>query len=106
MAIIRKELELSQVDFAKQAALSRSYITNVETGKLNPSYDFLYKVATKYNISINWLLFGNGTRYLLPDNHFLTQMQDEHVQLIEKLFTYPEDRQKVLIENLLSLLDK
>jgi len=106
LATLRKELNLSQIDFAKQAGLSRSYITNVETGKLNPSYDFLYKVAIKYNISINWLLFGNGTRYLLPDSHYLTQMQDEHIQLIEKLFTYTEDRQKVIIQNFISLLDK
>lgn len=105
LSTVRKELSLSQLEFAKQAGLSRSYITNVETGKLNPSYDFLYKIAAKFNISINWLLFGNGLRYLLPDNHYLTKLQNHHIQLIEKLLQYPNERQEVIINNVISLLD-
>lgn len=100
----RKSLKLSQLDFAKKAEISRSYITNVETGKVNPSFDFLVKISLNYNVSIDWLLFDKGNMYLLSDEHFLNNISDAQMHILNILSKHSDIRQVEIIDGLNSIL--
>lgn len=42
---LRDEIKLSQEEFAFRAELNRRYVSNLETGKSNPSWESIYKMA-------------------------------------------------------------
>ena len=57
---VRKRVRISQKDFAASLSMSGSYLSEIESGKANPGYDFFYKISTLYNISLDYLFHGIG----------------------------------------------
>ena len=55
---IRKEHRLTLKDLSQKAGLSIPYLSNVERGGVNPSFDTLQKVAAAYNMAVKDLLTG------------------------------------------------
>ena len=55
---IRKERNLSQEDLAVNCYIDRSYLAEIEEGKVNPSLKVLYKISERLNIQL-WYLFIN-----------------------------------------------
>jgi len=56
----RKELGLSQEQFAKALGCYKMHIYYVETGKYVASNDFLMKISSVFNVNYNWLMTGQG----------------------------------------------
>jgi len=52
----RNELNISQEDFAEQAGLHRTYISDLERGKRNVSIENVEKLAKALNLSISDLM--------------------------------------------------
>jgi len=57
---IRKKAGLKQEDLSEIFKIPQNTISRVETGKANTNYFFevLYKVCRKFNVSLDWLVFG------------------------------------------------
>ncbi len=55
----RKKREFTQDEVAKELGVSRTNITNYETGRTEPDIETLCKLIELYNISADWLL-GTG----------------------------------------------
>lgn len=94
----RKELDLSQKSMAEDAGLVRSYISHIESGSQNPSFDVIAKLSGKYNLSIDWLLYGRGQMFLIDESNIINKLTPEHIQLIENLLELPENKEKSVIE--------
>lgn len=62
--IIRKSLKLSQQKFADGLAISKGYVNAVEAGRTEPSFRFVKALIESYNVSINWVITGNGNIFL------------------------------------------
>lgn len=58
---IRKKEHLTQVEFAKIFGLSHSHISNIENNRENPSETLLLFICSKFNISYEWLKYGEGS---------------------------------------------
>jgi transcriptional regulator with XRE-family HTH domain len=56
----REALGLKQKEMAVHLDISASYISEIEKGKTNPSFNFLLRLYRKYRISLDWLLFEEG----------------------------------------------
>ena len=70
---LRSSLKLTQKDFAESIDYSRSYVNDIESGRVKPSRGFLEAVRTKYGISADALLSNLGTQIIAGLNaHFLT----------------------------------
>ena len=41
---IRKQLDLTQYAFAKEAGISQSMVAKIESGKLDPTYSYIKKI--------------------------------------------------------------
>jgi len=52
---LRKKLKLTQQEFADQINYSRSYLSDIEIGKVKPSRRFLEAVSERYGISLDSL---------------------------------------------------
>lgn len=55
---IRLTLKIKQKDFAEQMQISHTYVSEMENGVSNPSFLFLHKLASLYNVNLDYLFYG------------------------------------------------
>lgn len=61
---IRKTLGLSQKEFAESLGISGTFISEVESGKYKPCYDFFYNMMVQFNVNLHFLLSGEGEMFI------------------------------------------
>ncbi|MDQ1353692.1 MAG: repressor LexA [Acidobacteriota bacterium] len=61
---IRKTLGLSQKDFADPLGISGTFISEVESGKYKPCYDFFYNMMVQFNVNLHYLFTGQGEMFI------------------------------------------
>lgn len=59
---LRKDLKLTQKQFAVATGYTNIQVHLVESGKVKPSDKFLRKVSEAFDISLEWLMTGVGDR--------------------------------------------
>lgn len=69
---IRKELDLTQQEFADMVGIPRDSIGGYETGRRNPSEAALSLICTKCHVNEEWLRTGQGEM-------FIKQTRDEQI---------------------------
>ena len=76
IAILRKELGLSQTELAKKLNSSVSVVSRYELDKMTPSIDTAKKLAELLNTSVGYLLGENNNAELFKDPEMLKRFQD------------------------------
>lgn len=95
---LRELKDLTQVDVAVAVGTSRSNLTKAETGVTIPGRDVLMALATFYEVSLDWLVTGEGE--MKPGT---TQaMSKDEALLLYAFRSLPEAEAKPLLEMLLS----
>jgi DNA-binding XRE family transcriptional regulator len=61
---LRKDLGLTQDEFAKKIDLSRNYINLIEMGKKIPADRTIRDICRTFSVNENWLTTGEGKMYL------------------------------------------
>ena len=64
---VRKELKMTQREFGESAGIDRRYVAKVECGSQNPSFKFLRSISIKHKVSLDWLLYGIGDRFVATE---------------------------------------
>ncbi|MCI8517149.1 MAG: helix-turn-helix transcriptional regulator [Hungatella sp.] len=64
---IRRELELTQQEFAERLGTARNNIAGYETGNRNPSDAVISLICTKFKVNETWLREGTGEMFLQLD---------------------------------------
>ena len=64
---LRKELHLTQQEFADKLGVSRNNIASYETGKSNLGDSVISLIRREFNVNDIWLRTGEGSIFL-PDN--------------------------------------
>lgn len=64
---VRKELKMTQREFGETAGIDRRYVAKVECGSQNPSFKFLRSISIKHKISLDWMLYGIGDRFVVAE---------------------------------------
>ncbi|WP_186578516.1 helix-turn-helix domain-containing protein [Aquibacillus kalidii] len=73
--VIRKERKLTQEQLAKVMNLSRSYLSDLENNRKNPSSKTIELLAEKLNVSMLYLTTGKKTLNDLDDNELKKQIE-------------------------------
>ncbi|HBF2789639.1 TPA: helix-turn-helix domain-containing protein [Clostridioides difficile] len=76
---LRKELNLTQGEFAKKLDVTNGLISKIEKGQ-NATDRFINQVCTEFNVNESWLKTGQGKLFKEVEDFELTKM-------IEKLFS-------------------
>ncbi len=58
--MVRKENDLSQVDFAKHLGITQSVVSLIESGRASVSVDVLQKISEEFDVSCDWLIYGKN----------------------------------------------
>ncbi len=64
---VRKDLKITQREFGESAGIDRRYVAKVECGSQNPSFKFLRSVSIRHKISLDWLLYGVGEKFVIAN---------------------------------------
>ncbi len=65
---VRKELKMTQREFGESSGIDRRYVAKVECGSQNPSFKFLRCISIKHKVSLDWLLYGIGEKYVATND--------------------------------------
>ena len=86
---IRKDLKITQREFGESAGIDRRYVAKVECGSQNPSFKFLRSVSISHKISLDWLLYGVGEKFVLANENNYGKEMVTFKKLLDK--GSPED---------------
>lgn len=88
----RKAKRISQKEMARALDVSANYISEVENGKANPGLDFFFKLESKYNISVGYLLLGKDEDNATEEHGAADGDADlvGEIDSVEKLFSLME----------------
>lgn len=98
---LRKELDLTQQEFADKVGIPRDSIGGYEIGRRSPSEAAISLICTKCNVNEEWLRTGQGEMFL-PSTR-----EEEIAKLTKKLLDEETDSFKnKMISVLANLTDK
>jgi transcriptional regulator with XRE-family HTH domain len=108
---VREHLRLQQNEFAAGVGRSESYICQIEKGNGNPTFEFFYEMAKKYNISIDYLIYGKGDMIFNREITGFEETESKNaIDTLDDLIWYLDHsslfRMKILIEGKQFLYDK
>lgn len=63
---IRKSLQLSQRELSTKLDVSDSSLSEIETGRSKPGFDFIYKLGKLFNVNLYYLIYGEGDIFIDP----------------------------------------
>ncbi|MBS5511749.1 MAG: helix-turn-helix transcriptional regulator [Clostridium sp.] len=81
---IRKELDLTQQEFADKLKVPRNTIGGYEVGKSNPSDAAVNNICNTFKVNEEWLRTGNGEM-------FVKQTRNEEMAKLTKLLLNEEE---------------
>lgn len=87
---IRRELNISQKDFANKISISSSFLSEIESGKVKPGFDFFYNISMACNVNPWFILFGEGDIFRQPKGTVSMELKDPENQIegVEDIFWY------------------
>ena len=97
---LRKELDLTQQEFADKIGIPRDSIGGYETGRRNPSEAAISLICAKCNVNEEWLRTGQGEM-------FIKRTRDEQIaSFIGSIQANEDDSFKKRFISMLSALDE
>lgn len=87
---IRKEKNLTQVEFGERIGVKGNTVTNYETGLRNPTDAVILSICREFNVNEDWLRNGTGDIYKEKDGSFselLVELEDSDDDFIKSLIT-------------------
>jgi len=96
---IRQVLGIKQVDLAKVLKINPSAISQMESGRTNPSLETLMELVVNYNVNLHWLITGVGKMFNTAND---TSSQNGSWDNFQKLLN---DRLEEIVQARLDLMD-
>lgn len=96
---LRKELDVTQQEFADKLGTARNNIAGYETGKRNPSNAVISLICREFNVNEKWLRTGEGDMFIELSR------SDEIAQFVGQLMTEEDDSFKKRLVSGLAALD-
>ena len=95
---IRKELDLTQQEFANRLGTARNNIAGYETGKRSPSNAVISLMCKEFNVNETWLRTGEGDMFIELD------MEDQLMEWSAKVLSGRDSKfKKQFVTMLMSL---
>lgn len=97
---LRKELDMTQQEFADKIGIKRNTMATYESGRNEPIDAVISLICTKYNVNENWLRTGEGEMFVEMS------YDDEIAQFVGQVMGEEDDSfKKRLISGLAALDD-
>lgn len=110
---LRKELALTQNEFAKKLGMNRSYLCRIEKGSQSASSNFLSKVCVTFHIPLNYFddevplsdnITNKNTNSMIYNPSSSLYVNSSH-RTLDDIFAYRGNDNKEFQKDMSSLLD-
>ena len=107
---IRRELDLTQQEFAERIGIKRNTIANYETGRNDPVDSVISLICREFDVYEEWLRTGEGEMFKPKPSDILDQLAYKYklfnfdYVMIEKFLAMPPDLRRAIYPNLPKLL--
>ena len=71
---VRKNLKLTQKDFAKELRIDKGHVANIENNSRRPSEHLIHLICLKYSVLEDWLKTGQGEMFISPEEIIKNQI--------------------------------
>ena len=108
---IRKELHITQQEFADRLGVKRNTVATYETGKSNPSDSAVSLICREFNVREEWLRTGEGEMFKPKPTDVLDELATKYklfnfeYAMIEKFITLPPDMRRATYDYLNNVAD-
>ncbi len=82
---LRENLELRQIDVAKETGIDQKTLSNYETGKTNPDSYALIKLADFFNVSIDYIVGRIDTDFTAQERRDINRCIDNIASELKKI---------------------
>lgn len=103
---LRKFLDLSQELFGEKIGLSKSAISNIESGRYNVTDTIIITICNIFIINEHWLRTGEGNMFIESDSFSLDEyikkkgLSEFAVEIVKSFVMMPKDIQEPLLNYL------
>ncbi|MGV4877665.1 helix-turn-helix domain-containing protein [Acetobacter indonesiensis] len=94
---LRKARDLNQIEVAEAVGVGRPYLSSLERGKKIGTPQTLLALADFYNVTIDYLIRGNGSPFPGADKNCQPPYSAEELALIELWREMGEDQRNLII---------
>ena len=63
LALVRKELKLTQHEFAEKISVATGYVASMEIGSRKVNMRIMKLISSNFNVSLEWLETGQGEMF-------------------------------------------
>lgn len=111
---VRKELDLTQQEFAERIGSSQNVLANYEIGRRNPSNSVINNICKTFNINESWLRDGEGSMFIeIPEEDLYSRAaasvlkEDDPVAMegLKLYYSLPTESKKAVKNYILQLAD-
>lgn len=78
---VRKALKFRQNEFAESLGIAGPTLSELESGKYRPGFEFLANISQIYNVNIYYLMFGTGDMFLDELSTYTTRNKNFSINL-------------------------
>lgn len=99
---LRRHLNLTMEEFGKRLGVTRSAISNIESGKRNLTDQMLFAVCREFNVREEWIRFGTGDMFVPAPKDNLRALAEEYglsssdKLLLEKFISMKPDQRNII----------
>lgn len=108
---IRKTLNLTQKNFAKEIGMSQSGYAQIETGDKPISNRLIKPICLAFNIDENWLRTGKGEMFVKVEDSIFKQLSEKYnlnekdVSFIKHYLNMNPQNRQCLLKVILNMAD-
>lgn len=102
---IRRELDLTQQEFAERIGIKRNTIANYETGRNDPVDSVISLICREFDVREEWLRTGEGEMFKPKPSDILDQLAYKYklfnfdYVMIEKFLAMPPDLRRAIYDH-------
>lgn len=102
---IRRELDLTQQEFAERIGIKRNTIANYETGRNDPVDSVISLICREFDVYEEWLRTGEGEMFKPKPSDILDQLAYKYklfnfdYVMIEKFLSMPPDLRRAIYDH-------
>ena len=102
---IRRELDLTQQEFAERIGIKRNTIANYETGRNDPVDSVISLICREFDVREEWLRTGEGEMFKPKPSDILDQLAYKYklfnfdYAMIEKFLAMPPDLRRAIYDH-------
>lgn len=107
---LRRDLNMTQTEFAKRIGSVQNTITGYESGRRNPSAPVIALICKEFDVREEWLRTGEGEMFnpkpsdVLDQLAYKYQFSNADYVLVEKYVSLSPNKRKELVENVFGFL--